>query len=112
MTGIVWVDVFAIVTIVGGGVALIWKGISLLLRKLRRLTHLVDDCLGEPARPGVPARPGIFERIALIEAELRPNHGSSLRDVADRLERGLMRVEDGLAAHLEQHRADQRRNDG
>ncbi|MEU1883442.1 hypothetical protein ABZ470_39565 [Streptosporangium sp. NPDC020072] len=105
MTGIGWVDVFVVIGIVGGASALVWRGLRLAARKTRRLTHFLDDWQGEPARPGVEARPGIPERLQKIESELRRNSGTSLRDVVDRLERGLLRVEDGLATHLEQHRA-------
>lgn len=56
---------------------------------LRRVGHLADDLLGEPARPGVQRRPGLVERVANIETELRPNHGGSLRDAVDRVDRGL-----------------------
>ncbi|WP_336214365.1 hypothetical protein [Nonomuraea sp. LPB2021202275-12-8] len=109
MTGIFWVDVFVVIGIVGAGVALVWKALSLLIRKLRRLSHFLDDWLGEEARPGVPYRPGFPERVAAIEAELRPNHGTSLRDAITRVENGVRRVEDGLATHLEQHRTEQTR---
>ncbi|MBB4915104.1 hypothetical protein [Streptosporangium saharense] len=104
MTGIAWVDVFVIIGIVGTGVALLWKAVAGLMVKVRRLSHFLDDWNGEAARPGVPYRPGFPERVAVIEQELRPNHGSSLRDAVDRLERGVRRVEDGLTTHLEQHR--------
>src|SRR5690606_12371332 len=67
-----------------------------------RATRLMDDLLGEPARPGVEARPGVLERlatieerlstvaalerrIAAIERELHPNGGTSFRDAVDRL---------------------------
>lgn len=33
-------------------------------RHLRRWMRMVDDLLGEPARPGQPARPGVMERLA------------------------------------------------
>ncbi|MFC7582414.1 hypothetical protein ACFQYP_00390 [Nonomuraea antimicrobica] len=68
------------------------------------MKDFLDDWKGEPARAGVEARPGIPERIALIENELRANHGTSLRDAVDRLEGGLRRVEDGLTEHLREHR--------
>ncbi|MFI6317267.1 hypothetical protein ACIBG8_07100 [Nonomuraea sp. NPDC050556] len=104
MTGILWLDVFVTITIVGGALGLLARALTSLARRLRRLSHFLDDWNGEEARPGVPFRPGFAERVALIEAELKPNHGSSLRDAINRVEDGVRRVEDGLAAHLQQHR--------
>lgn len=60
----------------------------------RKVSHLIDDFMGEPARPGVPHRPGIMERIANlddrvanlddrvanVEYQLSPNGGGSTRD--------------------------------
>ncbi|MBB5081389.1 hypothetical protein [Nonomuraea endophytica] len=104
MTGILWLDLFVTVTIVGGALGLLARAVTGLARRLRRLSHFLDDWNGEEARPGVPFRPGFAERVALIEAELKPNHGSSLRDAINRVEQGVRRVEDGLASHLQQHR--------
>lgn len=57
---------------------------------LRKLGHLVDDLVGEPARPGVAARPGLMERMTAVEDkteiirhEMFPNSGKSLRDKLD-----------------------------
>ncbi|MFI6813288.1 hypothetical protein ACIBG7_12790 [Nonomuraea sp. NPDC050328] len=104
MTGIPWLDAFVVITIVGGALALLARALTGMARRLRRLSHFLDDWNGEEARPGVPYRPGFAERVALIEAELKPNHGSSLRDAINRVEQGVRRVEDGLASHLQQHR--------
>jgi hypothetical protein len=54
-------------------------------------------------------KPRFPERVAAMEAELRPNHDTSLRDAISRVEDGVRRAEDGLAAHLEQHRIEQTR---
>lgn len=53
---------------------------------VRKLNHFVDDVAGEVARPGTPARPGLMERVALIEHEVKTNHGSSLKDAVRRVE--------------------------
>ena len=62
-------------------------------RIVKRFIRLLDDFLGEPARDGLEARPGVMARLASVEtivaqvhAETRPNHGSSLRDVVNRVE--------------------------
>lgn len=48
------------------GVATAWKVAPIL----RRLSHLVDDLMGEPARPGVAARPGVVERLSTLEDDV------------------------------------------
>lgn len=53
----------------GGIIALagvVWK----IMPNLRRISHFLDDLMGEAARPGVPASPGILERLADVEARL------------------------------------------
>jgi len=52
----------------------------------RRSVHLFDEILGKEGYGGLPDTPGMSARIAAIEAELRPNGGSSLRDAVNRLE--------------------------
>lgn len=92
----------------GGGLIRLARGVWHLVQRAQRL---MDDLLGEPARPGVDARPGVLERLAAIEErlsavaalelsvrslsrrleaverELHPNGGASLRDAVDRLSR-------------------------
>lgn len=53
----------------GGIIALagvVWK----IMPNLRRISHFLDDLMGEAARPGVPASPGILERLADVEDRL------------------------------------------
>jgi hypothetical protein len=40
------------------GYGLVW-----IVRKLRRLGHLIDDLAGVPARMGRPAQPGIVQKL-------------------------------------------------
>ncbi|MFI6329848.1 hypothetical protein ACIBBG_16295 [Micromonospora chersina] len=69
-------------------------------KPLRRLARQNDefreDWYGSPARPGRSAVPGVPERLSLIEKELKPNSGSTLRDAIGRLE---TRLEDHIRSH-------------
>jgi hypothetical protein len=66
---------------------------------IRRVTHALDDLVGEPERPGVKARPGVMERLSGIEerlrtveadtAQLQRNSGSHLADAIARIEEKL-----------------------
>lgn len=54
---------------------------------VRRLVHLVDDLIGEPARGELPPRLGLLDRLVemdrrltKVEAELSPNGGKSVKD--------------------------------
>lgn len=67
-------------------------------KMVRPIQQLVEDWKGEPARPqdGIVERPGMMKRMALVEAEMRTNHGTSLRDAVDR-------IETNMAAHVASH---------
>lgn len=45
----------------------------------------------------------VAENLKEMHAELRPNHGSSLRDAIDRIERNVDEVKIELARHLGAH---------
>jgi hypothetical protein len=89
----------------------IGRSVAWLTGVLRKLSHLVDDLTGEPARPGFQGRPGLLvrvtsieagqeaieagqissgerltaveKRLAAVEAQLRPNGGGTFRDAVD-----------------------------
>jgi hypothetical protein len=46
----------------------------------------------------------VAENLKEMQAELRPNHGSSLRDAIDRIERNVDEVKIELARHLGAHK--------
>lgn len=98
-------DILAIcvaLAVLAGGIAVVVKVFSLI----KRMHNWLDDWAGEPARPGVDARPGVMARLASIEAQLRPNGGTSARDAVDRVERSVARVENTLAETLDSQRKD------
>ncbi|ASR83949.1 membrane protein [Arthrobacter phage Shrooms] len=86
--------VLAVVIFIG---AKIKKAVTAVKPWLTKVTHLVNDLVGEEARPGVDERPGLMVRMQTSEKkldgvtaklvdhdevlkELRPNHGGSIKD--------------------------------
>lgn len=97
------VDVQTLIGIGGGIVGIFGAALTIGVtvgRPLRRLARQNDefreDWYGVPARPGRAAVPGVPERLSLIEKELKPNHGSTLRDAISRVE---TRLEDHIRSH-------------
>jgi hypothetical protein len=87
--------VVGVVSFIGGmagAMGLAWT------RVIRPIQYIAEDWKGEPARPedGYPGRPSMGLRMARLEAEMHPNHGSSLRDAVNRLEANM-------AAHVTSH---------
>lgn len=70
-------------------VTAVYLGGRWMLRTLRKLGDFLEDWSGEPPRPGVPGRPGVMDRLARIEAQLKPNGGSTLRDAVSRIEESV-----------------------
>lgn len=67
---------------------------------VKRFIHFLDDYFGEEERPGFEGRPGLQERlkfmeeeIACISFEMRPNHGTSIKDAVSRIEQRLDALE-------------------
>ncbi|WP_433252835.1 hypothetical protein ACQPYK_08520 [Streptosporangium sp. CA-135522] len=90
-------DILAVcvaLAVLAGGAAVVAK----LLSVIKRVHNALDDWQGEPERPGVPARPGVMERLAAIEAQLKPNGGHSTRDVVNRVEQTVRQIEHALTA--------------
>jgi hypothetical protein len=57
-----------------------WRAVMGLVHIVQRMLHVADVILGTDEHPSLAAR------LDGIEHELRTNNGSSLRDVADRVE--------------------------
>lgn len=60
--------------------------VVMVLKYGRRVMQMVEDFNGTADRPGVPARPGVMQRLQLIETEITPNHGSSIKDAVNRID--------------------------
>ena len=58
---------------------------------LEKIRNFFDDWEGSPERPGVKAEPGVMERLATLEYQLYPNHGSSLYDKVTKIDTAVAR---------------------
>lgn len=77
------VDTLILLGVVGtaiGGLFATGRLVRLILTYFRKVNDLIDDLIGEPARPGVSRRPGVMERLDNIEKEVKLKNGSSLKD--------------------------------
>jgi hypothetical protein len=95
-----WQTISAIVGIAATGAAGVGVFVKKVLPFIRKVSHFIDDMLGEEERPGVPAQPGVIARLSTIEHELHPNGGGSMRDQTNRLEDKFGRLEQKLDDHL------------
>lgn len=84
-----WLPYLIVTVILMMGSFLIWVG-SKLLPVIRKGTRVLDDFLGEPARPGIPARPGVIEALAgtrhdldLVKKQVQNSHKTNFRDDLD-----------------------------
>jgi hypothetical protein len=81
-------------------IGVIGVGLHKATKLVKRFIHFLDDYFGEEERPGFEGRPGMQERlkfmeeeIACISFEMRPNHGTSIKDAIGRIEDRLDKLE-------------------
>jgi hypothetical protein len=81
-------------------IGVIGVGLHKATKLVKRFIHFLDDYFGEEERPGFEGRPGMQERlkfmeeeIACISFEMRPNHGTSIKDAISRIENRLDKLE-------------------
>jgi hypothetical protein len=81
-------------------IGVIGVGVYKATKLVKRFIHFLDDYFGEEERPGFDGRPGMQERlrfmeqeIACISFEMRPNHGTSIKDAVARIEQRLDKLE-------------------
>jgi hypothetical protein len=81
-------------------IGVIGVGVHKAIKLVKRFIHFLDDYFGEEPRPGFEGRPGMQERlkfmeeeIACISFEMRPNHGTSIKDAVGRIEERLEKLE-------------------
>jgi hypothetical protein len=72
-------DILQDIIVFGGAFAALSLMFAKLIKLFKTWFHFVDDWNGTEDRAGVK------ERLDFIESELRPNHGSSIKDQISRL---------------------------
>jgi hypothetical protein len=81
-------------------VAAVLKVISPSWKKFKSFTNswelFMRDWSGEEARPGHDATPGVMDRLNNLDGQFKKNHGSSLKDGVDRIERKLNAIDKRL----------------
>ena len=82
-------------------IGVIGVGLYKAIKLTKRFIHFLDDYFGEEERPGFDGRPGMQERMKIIEMELmsisfemKPNHGTSMKDAINRIEKRLTQLEE------------------
>lgn len=110
MTEHLWINVLIVVGIVGTAAEVVRRFVVLpIVRAWVKVERVIDAWNGEPARDGLPARPGIVDRVIAIEAQVKNNGGSSMKDAVDRIEEAstvaasmATATKAALDAHIEQ----------
>lgn len=81
-------------------IGVIGVGVHKATKLTKRFIHFLDDYFGEEERPGFDGRPGLQQRLRAIEMEIecisfemRPNHGTSIKDAINRIEKRLNDLE-------------------
>lgn len=103
------IRILAVISVVISALFAIGKFIRHITQAIRRLGHALDILIGVPQIGEIPERPGIIARLAKIEAEVRPNHGTSMRDTVDdikttsaRVDCTVLRMEERMRAQYEE----------
>lgn len=85
---------------VGGAVGVIYKLVSPIVKKTKALMNALDlftkDWFGDEGDHLHPRKPGMLERMTKVEAELKHNGGSSIKDAVRRIEQKLNKIDDRL----------------
>ena len=92
----------AAIIAVGGAVGVLWKLISPLAKKTKKLMEALDlftkDWFGDDGDALHPRKPGMLERMRSVEGELKHNGGSSIKDAVKRIENKLTEIDARLDA--------------
>jgi len=92
----------AAIIAVGGALGVLWKIFNPLVVKTKKLMEALDlftkDWFGDEGDALHPRRPGMLERMRSVEAELKHNGGSSIKDAVKRIENKLTEIDARLDA--------------
>lgn len=90
----------ATIIAVGGALGVIWKLVTPILLKIKKLIDSLDmftrDWFGEDATPGRPAVPGVMERLNALDGQFKNNGGSSMKDSLDKIGKDVSEIKGRL----------------
>jgi hypothetical protein len=90
----------AAIIAVGGAAGVLWKLISPLAKKTKKLMDALslftEDWFGNEGDSLHLRKPGMLERMNSVEAELKHNGGSSIKDAVKRIEAKLVEIDGRL----------------
>lgn len=104
-----WVNALTLADVIGAIVALgligsVVLGLAKLAPLIARLSRVVDLILGRPEEQGIPGQPSMVERferiearLASLEANLTPNHGST-KTLAVEMQDSMARIAKAVGA--------------
>ena len=73
-------DNLELIILIGGAMAVLAGFIRHFIKLFKTWFKFIDDWNGTEEKPGIPAR------LDFIESELKPNHGSSIKDKINKLD--------------------------
>lgn len=89
-----------VIITVGGAIGVLYKLVSPIVKKTKRLMEALDlftkDWFGDEGDDLHPRKPGMLERMTKVEAELKHNGGSSIKDAVRRIEKKLTEIDTRL----------------
>lgn len=100
-------ELFTLIVAMSSSIAIVigaWFAISKLIAPAvkrikeigQNLDNFIEDWHGTPAREGRDAIPGVMQRLNNIDGELTHNGGSSVKDAVQRIESGIIKINQRL----------------
>ena len=100
-------ELFTLIVAMSSSIAIVigaWFAVSKLIAPAvkrikeigKNLDNFIEDWHGKPAREGRDAVPGVMQRLNNIDGELTHNGGSSVKDAVQRIESGIIKINNRL----------------
>ena len=100
-------ELFTLIVAMSSSIAIVigaWFAVSKLIAPAvkrikeigKNLDNFIEDWHGTPAREGRDAIPGVMQRLNNIDGELTHNGGSSVKDAVQRIESGIIKINNRL----------------